>query len=93
MMEAEFRDRERFEDVHLLTLKTEEAQARSYTQPLESQHDFLLEVPGGTRPANTLTSAQRDRLWTSHLQNHKIINLCYLMLLNLWSFIIAAVGN
>lgn len=64
-----------------------------YTASRISTRLSLLEVPGGTRPANALTSAQWDRLWTSHLQNHKIINLCYLMLLNLWSFVIAAVGN
>ena len=46
MMEAEFkRLRETFEDVHLLTLKTEEAQATRCTQPLEFQHDFLQEEP------------------------------------------------
>ena len=44
-------------------------------------------------PANTWILASQDPLWTSDLQNCKIINLCCVMTLNVWYLVTEAIEN
>lgn len=69
---------------------------------------LALKTESGHKPGSVAASGSRKRqgntcwyldfgptrlVWTSSLQNHKIINLCYSKPLNLWSFVIAVIGN
>ena len=72
--------RERFEGATPLALKTEEGAVSQGMWAVRKARkgeevDSLLEPPGERGPADTLTVAKSDAVWTSSLQNCKKINM------------------
>ena len=62
--------------------------AKEYGQPLAAGKGKETDPSPGREkersPANTLLSVQWSPFQTSHSQDEKIINVCYLKLLSLW---------
>ena len=55
--------------------------------------ESLLELPEGSWPYRYLIFISVRPIWTSDLQNCKVINRCGFKSLNLWLFVTAAIGN